>query len=64
MSAAKLIVCIAVGFVAAQILWEFLLVAAGWAGKAAVIAFTSLLRFVVMQQRKGSSVVLPEEAKT
>jgi hypothetical protein len=29
MSSAKLIACIAVGFVFGQILWEFLLVAAG-----------------------------------
>jgi hypothetical protein len=56
MSAAKLIVCVAVGWVVGQILWEFLLVAAGWAGGAVVRAFASVFR--LMQEGKA------EEAKT
>jgi hypothetical protein len=40
----KLIVTIALGFVAGQILWELLLVAARWAGQASVRAVAFLLR--------------------
>jgi len=40
----KLIVTIALGFVAGQILWELLLVAARWAGQASVRAVAFVLR--------------------
>ena len=46
MQTAKLITCIAVGWVLGQILWEFLLAAAGWTGRAAVRAFASMMRTV------------------
>jgi hypothetical protein len=42
----KLIVTIALGFVAGQILWELLLVAARWAGQASVRAVAFVLRRV------------------
>jgi hypothetical protein len=51
MNAAKLITCIAVGWVLGQIFWEFLLVGAGWTGRAALGAFASMMR-PVMQERK------------
>jgi hypothetical protein len=50
MSAAKLIACIAVGVavgsVLGQILWEFLLAGAVWAGGAVVRAVASMMRTV------------------
>jgi hypothetical protein len=53
MSGAKLITCIAVGYVSGQILMEVLMVAAGWAGGAVVRAFAGMLR-QIMQQRKAT----------
>jgi hypothetical protein len=47
-----LVISVALGYVLGQILWEFLLAAAGWAGKAMVIAFTSMLRLVM--ERKSA----------
>ena len=63
MSAAKLIMCVAIGWVVGQILWEFLLVAAEWTGRAVVRAIAAIFRLAV-QQRKASPIVLTEEAKT
>jgi hypothetical protein len=63
MSAAKLITCVAIGWVLGQVLWEFLLIAAEWAGRAVVRGVAAIFRLAV-QQRKASPIVLPEEAKT
>jgi hypothetical protein len=51
----KLITCIAVGWVVGQVLWEFLLAAAGWTGGAVVRAFASMMR-LVMQERKATVI--------
>jgi hypothetical protein len=55
MSAAKLIVCVAVGWVIGQILWEFLLVGAVWAGGAAVRAVESMMRLVVQERKEAKT---------
>jgi hypothetical protein len=62
LSVSKLIVCIAVGWVFGQVLWEFLLIAAEWTGRAVVRGVAAIFRLAV-QQRQASAVVLPEEAK-
>ena len=46
----KLIVTIALGFAAGQILWELLLVAARWAGQASVRGVAFVLRKTLERQ--------------
>jgi hypothetical protein len=50
----KLIVEIALGYVLGQILWELLLAAAQWTGRAVVRGFTTMMRMVI-EQRKASN---------
>jgi hypothetical protein len=50
----KLIFEIAIGYVIGQILWEFLLAAAQWTGRAVVRGFTGMMRLVI-EQRKASN---------
>jgi hypothetical protein len=55
MSAAKLITCIAIGYVSGQVLMEILMIAAEWAGGAVVRGFAGILRLVMQQRRTAVS---------